>query len=118
VKEAVYDDAVQFIGKLGPVERSVLPNGIDGDEKVSGEAVSLTVVEGNDICVVIVLQIFYIDIQNIIIGTKYHSNVSKALGLTLGYKFEPTRSEAFFLEGKHNVFREIGNHLIRIQKWK
>jgi hypothetical protein len=89
MKKAVNDDPVELIGKLGPVERGVLPDGIYAYEKVSGETVSFTIIESNDVRIIIVLQIFYIDIQNIIIGAEYNRNVSQTLGFTLRYKLEP-----------------------------
>ena len=81
VQQAVHDDAIELIRKLRPVKSGILPHGIYGDEKVSGEAVSLAVIEGDDIGIIIVLQIFYIDIQYIIIGTEYYRNVSETFGL-------------------------------------
>ena len=110
MKKAVNNDPVELIGKLGPVERGVFPDGINAYEKISGEPVSFTIIESNDVSIIIVLQIFYIDIQNIIIGTKYNGNVSQALGLTLGHKLEPTGSQTLFLEGKLAIFGEIRNH--------
>ena len=110
VQKAVDNHAVKLIGKLGPIEGGVFTHGINTDKKVSGKAIALTIVKGNNIRIIIVLQIFYIDIQNIIIGTKYNGNVSQTLGLTLGHKLEPTGSQALFLKGELAIFGEIRNH--------
>jgi len=107
VQKAVDNHAVKLIGKLGPIEGGVFTHGINTDKKVSGKPLTLTVVKGDNVRIIIVLQIFYIDIKNIIIGTKYNGNVSQALGLTLGHKLEPTGSQTLFLEHKLAIFGEI-----------
>ena len=81
---------VKFIGKVNTIKGSVFPYGIYAYEKVSAEAVSFAIIKGYNIRIIIVLQIFNIDIQNIIIGTKYNRNVSQALEFAFGDKFEPT----------------------------
>ena len=110
VQYAMDNHTIQLVGKLCPIVQSVFPYGINADKQISRQAVSFTIVKGNNVCIVIVLQIFYIDIQNIIIGTKYNGNVSQTLGLTLGHKLEPTGSQALFLKGELAIFGEIRNH--------
>ena len=110
VQQAVHDHPVQFVGELDTVEHGVLPDGIYGDEKVAGEVVSFTVIEGNDVGVIIVLQIFYIDIQNKIIGAEYNRNIAQALGLALGDELEPAAGEPLLLDGELRIFGKVRNH--------
>lgn len=84
MQEAVDDDAVKFIGKGGSIKGGVFAHGIDRDEKVSAKGIALAIVKGDNVRVIIVLQIFYIDIQYIFIGTKYNGNVAELLALALG----------------------------------
>ena len=72
VQQAMNNDTIEFIRKFGSVKTGIFANGIYTDEKVTGKPVSLTVIKGNNVRVIIVVQIFYIDIQNIIIGAEYH----------------------------------------------
>ena len=114
MQQPVHDYPIQFIGKLRPVKGGVLLHGINADEKVSGEAVSLTIIESDNVGIIIVLQIFYIDVQNIIIGAKYYSNVTEALGLALRNKLEPTGSKTLLFKCKRSIFGKICNHKDKI----
>ena len=116
MQHAMDNDPVEFIRELRPVKSGIFTHGINADKEVSAEPIPLTVVKGDDVCIIIVFQIFYIDIQNIIIGTKYNRYISQALGFTLCNKLEPTRSKAFFLKRKSNVLCKVGNHLLYIEK--
>ena len=110
VKQAVHDHPVQLVGELDAIEHGVLADGIHGDKQVAGEAVPLAVIEGDDVGIIIVLQIFYIDIQNKIIGAKYNRNITQALGLALGDELEPAAGEPLLLEGELRIFGKVRNH--------
>ena len=58
VEDAVDDDTVQFtfVVVIGELFR-IGAYGIEADEEVTAKAVAFTVVESDDICVIIVLQI-------------------------------------------------------------
>jgi hypothetical protein len=62
MQKAMDNDSIQLIGKLCTIEGSIFTDRIHTDKKISGKAVALTIVESNDVCIIIVLQIFYIDI--------------------------------------------------------
>ena len=76
VKKTVDYDAVKFYRELNPKERSVLAHRVYGNKQISRQSLTLAVIKSDNVSIIIVLQIFYIDIQNIIIGTKYNGNVT------------------------------------------
>ena len=56
MQDAMDNHPIEFIGELGPIERSVLPDGIDADEQVAVQAVAFAVVEGDDVRKIVVLE--------------------------------------------------------------
>ena len=108
------NDPVQFFGKITSIERGVFPDRINTDEQISGKTVSFTIIKGDDISIIIVLQILDIHIKNIIVRTKNNGDVTKAPGLAFGNKLKPAGSQSFFLERKLDIFIKIGNHNLKI----
>ena len=76
MKKAMNYNTIKLIGKFCPIKRGILSHRIYTDKQVSGETVSLAIIKSNNISIIVVLQIFYIDIKNIIIGAKYNRNIS------------------------------------------
>ena len=62
VQKTMDDDAIEFVSELRPVESGVLTNAVYADKKVTREAIAFAVIESDNVCIIIVLQIFYIDI--------------------------------------------------------
>ena len=110
VQDAVHNDAVQFIGKLGSVERSILLYGIDGDEQVSGEPVSLTIVESDDVCEIVMLKVTHVHIEDVVVGTEYYVNVSDGFDFAASDHFQPTVVRLFVLENKLYILAIIPDH--------
>ena len=79
-------NTVKLIGKLGSVSKRVLPNRVNGYEQISGELVTLTIIEGNNIREIVVLEIFHIHIQNIIIRTENNGNIAQSADFALRHQ--------------------------------
>jgi len=110
VQKTVNNDTVKLIVEVHPIKRSILTDRIDADKKISGQSLSLAIVKGNDISKIIVSQIFYIDIQNIIIGTEYHRNIAEPFDFALCDKFKPAGSEPLTLEFELDILGKITDH--------
>ena len=110
VQDPMNDYTVQLVLEIGSIESRILPDRIDADEQVAGKGVALTIIESDDVGIVIVLKIFKIDVQNILVRTKNDGNVTKFPHLTLGNKFEPLGSKTLLLEKETDVFSKIRNH--------
>ena len=90
VKKTVDNDAIELSGKINTVKGSVFPHGVNGDKQISGQSRTLAIIKGNDISVIIVSQIFNVDIQQIFIGTKYNANVANLAVFRDGNIFKPS----------------------------
>ena len=110
VEKTMDDYPVQFIAEFSPVERSVFTDGIDAYEKVPAENVSLAIIESNYIGIIIVLEIFEIDIKDIIVRTENYGYIPEAADFAFRNDFEPTGSQPFFLEIEFDVLIEIRYH--------
>lgn len=89
VKKPVDNDSVEFILEFSIVEKSIFPDRVHADEKISGKNILLTIVERNDVSEVIMLKILHIDIEDIGIGTEYDVYSTQFLHFTLCNKLKP-----------------------------
>ena len=71
MKNTMNNHPVQLFLEIGTIFDSILSDSIDTDKKVAGKFVTFAVIESDYISKVIMLEIFLIDIQNIIIRTEY-----------------------------------------------
>ena len=110
VKQPMHHDTVQFLLEGSAVLRRVFANGIDADKQVSAEHLSLTIIEGNDVGKIIVLQVALVDIQDIRVRTKDNADVSEPLDLALGNQLQPLVIQGFTLELEPDIFAMITDH--------
>lgn len=74
VQDAVDDDAEKFCFIRGFKLHGVGPYGIQADEQVARQPFPFTVVEGDDICIIIVLQVLSVHLQNLFVRAEYVGN--------------------------------------------
>ena len=110
MKYAMDDDPVEFLGKFSTVFDCILTDRIHTDEEVSGKTVPFTIIEGDDVCEIIMLKIFLVDIKNIIVGTEDYGYVTDASYLALSDELQPTVIQGFSLENEISVFEIVRNH--------
>ena len=100
MKYPVNNDTVEFIVIRSAELFCIGAYRIQADEQVSGQAVALTIVESNDVRVVVVLQILAVYFQNFFIGTENISDFTESFSIGSSYGFDPFRSLAF-LDFRH-----------------
>ena len=110
VQDTMDNDPVQLILELGPVKLRVLPDRIHADEEITVQAVTLAVVERDDVREVIVLQILHIHVQDVVVRAENDGNITQPPDLTLGDQFEPTAGKPLLLESELRIFVIIGYH--------
>ena len=98
VKQAMDDDTVQFIVKLGSIKQRVLADGIDADEQIAGQDVSFTVIKCNDVREIVMAKIALVYVKDIVVRRKYDIDRSQLTDFTLGDKFQPTRRKTLGFE--------------------
>ena len=89
MKKAVDNDPVQLILELSSILTGIFPDTVDTYKEISGQSVTFTIVESNDIGKIIVLEISLVYIQNIIVRTEDYRYVTRTLYLALGNKPQP-----------------------------
>jgi hypothetical protein len=90
VEDAMDDDTVQFFGEVGVQQFGVCLDCIKADEEVAGDSVPLSIVEGDDIGVVIVLQVLPVYFQNLFVRTEYATDSSRLFTVPRHYRPYPT----------------------------
>ena len=110
VQETMDNHPVQFIFELGSIKLRVLPDRVHADEEVTVQAVTLAVVERDDVREVIVLQILHVHVQDVIVRAENDGNIAQPTDLTLGDQFEPTAGKPLLLESELRIFVIIGYH--------
>ena len=76
VEDAVYDDAVQLVFEALSVFLGVAFDGVEADEYVAAYPVAFGVVEGDDVGVVVVLQVLPVDFQDAAVVAKDVADLS------------------------------------------
>jgi len=87
-------------------------HGIEADEEVATDAVSLGVVEGDDVGVIVMLQVLAVYFQYLLIGAKDIGHFAHLLAVGGGYLFHPFGGFSL-LDWRHrDVLSLISNHSI------
>ena len=68
--------AMQFIVEAGLKLRSIFFDTINTDEYVAGDHSIFCVVESDDVCVSIVVQMLDIDLKEFVVGAEYIGNIA------------------------------------------
>ena len=113
VEDAVDDDPVQFtfVVVIGELFR-IGAYGIEADEEVTAKAVAFTVVESDDICVIIVLQILAVHLEYLLVRAEDVGDFTDSFSVSGGYGFYPFRGFTL-LDGWHfHAVCLITNHFI------
>ena len=86
VEDAVDDDPVQFtfVVVIGELFR-IGAYGIEADEEVTAKAVAFTVVESDDICVIIVLQILAVHFEYLLVRAEDVGDFTDSFSVSGGY---------------------------------
>lgn len=90
VKQAMNHHAIQFLVEVDAIELGIILHAVYTDEQISTEDILLAVIESDDVGKVIVLEIFHINVEDIVIRTENDVNVTYLFNLAFGDKFEPS----------------------------
>jgi hypothetical protein len=101
---------VEFVLEGSPVIKSVLPDGVNAYEEISGEPVTLAVIESDDISEIVMLKIAHVDIQDIIVRTENDGDVPHPADFAAGNHPQPSVIQSLTLEIEIGIFFVIGYH--------
>ena len=111
VENAVDDDAVEFLFVGGTYVFGIRAHGVEGDEEVAADFISLRVVEGYDVGVIIVLEELTVDLQDFLIVHKDVSDGATTLAVCLCHGAYPSSGGRLVDIGEGEVDAVVGNHL-------
>ena len=110
VQYTMYDGAVKFLivscGKL----LTIGTYRIEADEEIATDGIVLRVVEGNDIGIVVVLQVLAVHLEYALIIAKYVVHIAHVLAIGGSHSTDPCRSRAFLDVWHTYAISLIGNH--------
>ena len=110
MKNAVNYHTVQLILELGSVKMGILPYTVDTDEQISGKSISRTVVESDNVSIIVVLEIFKVNVQNIIVRTEDDRYITYHAYLAFNYSLKSLPTQSLALEYKSSVLFEEPYH--------
>ena len=110
MEDAVDDDATELL-VVGLAELlGVAAHRVYGDDDVAVDGVALGIVEGDDVGVVVVVEVGAVDFQNPLVGDKHVADVAHALAVGGSHAPNPC-GDGSFVEGWHSdAVAVVGNH--------
>ena len=111
MQDAVDDDAMQlfvvvFVEKLG-----IGSNGIQRNDEVAIKDIILAIVEGDDVGIVVVTQIFVVDFEDVFVIAEQITHLANLLAIGGSYATNPCGGLAALDVGEFDVLCRIGDHL-------
>ena len=93
------DGTVEFLVIIRVECLGVCPDRIEADEQVTRDLISFRIIEGDDIRVIIVLEILAVYLQYLLVGTEDIADISRFLSVCLGHCLDPAANHSF-LDGR------------------
>ena len=105
MKNTVNDDSVKFGIEICFIEICIVPYSIDTDEKVTGKNITLTIIESDDVSIVMMIKGPDIDIENVRVWTKNNVYLSYSAILSHGDGLDPSVREPPDIEFETGIFK-------------
>ena len=110
VEQTMDDYPMEFFVKLGTIFNGILADRVDTDEKIAGKFLSLAIVECDDVGEVVMLEITHVDIEDVIVRTKYYVNIAQGSDFASGNELQPSVIRQFILENELYILAIIPYH--------
>ena len=112
VEDAVDDDAVELVGRGGGEAGGVVAHGVEGDDDVAVEGVALAVVEGDDVGVVVVAQVFVVVCEDALVVHEHVADFACLLSVGCCHAANPFGCLPPFDGGHLHSFCVVSNHVV------
>ena len=99
MQDAVDDGTVEFLVIIRVECLGVCPDRIEADEQVARDLISFRIIEGDDIRVIIVLEILAVYLQYLLVGTEDIADISRFLSVCIGYCLDQPLTALFLIAG-------------------
>ena len=111
MKNTMYNHPVQFILEFGSIFKSIFTDTVDAYEKITGKSVTFAIVEGDDVCEIVMLQILLIYIKDIVVRTEDDRYVAYTTDFAFGNQAEPSVVQCLSLKNEVGIFKIVRNHV-------
>lgn len=111
----MYHHPIKFVLKLSSIVRGIFTDTVDTYEQIARQNILLTVVKSNDVGVIVVTEVFEVDLKDVGVGAKDDVNIAEATHLTACDELEPAIVMRFAFEGKVYLFTEISYHIVNLK---
>ena len=91
------DGTVEFLVIIRVECLGVCPDRIEADEQVTRDLISFRIIKGDDIRVIIVLEILAVYLQDLLVRAEDVTDIAWLLPVGLGYRLDPS-ADRFFLD--------------------
>ena len=112
MKDTMDNDPVQLVLEFSSIFKRIFTDTVDADEKVTRESVPFAIIEGDDVCEIIMLKVLLVYIQDVVVGTEDYRYVTDAADLALGYKSKPSVVQSLSLKNEVGIFKVVRNHVL------
>ena len=68
MKDTMDNDPVQLVLEFSSIFKRIFTDTVDADEKVTRESVPFAIIEGDDVCEIIMLKVLLVYIQDVVVG--------------------------------------------------
>ena len=97
------DDAVQFFVVVLVKKLGIGAYGIQRDDKIAVEDIILAIVEGDDVSIIVVTQIFVVDFEDVLVVAEQVAYFANLLAVGGGYATNPCGGLTSFDIGEFDV---------------
>lgn len=93
VKQTMNTNTIQLIQKRNRKTNSILRNTVNTDKQITTYNITFRIIERDDVRVIVVVEVLTIHLQQILIGTKNHIDISELLLLQLTHLRKPRKQK-------------------------
>ena len=112
VQDAVDNHTMEFLVVRFLEQLGIGADSVKRDDEIAIEYLTFTIVEGDDVSIVVVAEVFAVDIKDMLVIDKEIDDVTDALNLGSCHSLYPCRCLAPFDVGHAHALCLIANHLI------
>ena len=112
MKDTMDNDPVQLVLEFSSIFKRIFTDTVDADEQVTGESITFAIIEGDDVCEIIMLKLLLVYIQDVVVGTEDYRYVTDTADLALGNKSKPSVVQSLSLKNEVGIFKVVRNHVL------
>lgn len=97
------------------IKLRIVPDAVYAYEKIPVKDIAFTIIEGNDICKIVMMKILVVDFKDVVVRTENDIDIAELTDLTLRDHLEPSVVQGSALELKLDIFVIISDHKLNLK---